>query len=222
MLTPKQSRFVEEYLLDLNGKQAAIRAGYSPKTAEVQGSRLLRNAKVQKALEAAVQARSRRTEVTADRVVAEFAKLAFADMRDYWPKMGETVDLHRLDQDRTAAIGEITIDEVVDAGGTLHRRTRLKLHDKKGALDSLARHLGMFVDRHAAEGSIEQIMAMSPAERVQLAEDIIERGKKYLPLLAEARAKGLVPPAPEEEGDGPTEGRPARSIPGWLSAAASR
>ena len=189
MLTPKQARFVEEYLVDLNGKQAAIRAGYSPKTAEVQGSRLLKNAQVQVALSAAIQARSRRTEVTADRVVAEFAKLAFADMRDYWPKKGEAIDLHRLDQDQTAAVEEIIIDEVVDAAGVLHRRTRLKLHDKQAALVSLARHLGMFVDRHFAEGSLEHIMSMSPEERVALADEIIERGKKYLPAYREWERK---------------------------------
>jgi phage terminase small subunit len=130
MLTPKQSRFVEEYLVDLNGKQAAIRAGYSAKAAEVQASRLLRNVKVQQALQAAMQAQSRRSEVRADRVVAELAKIGFANMRDYWPKKGETLDLHRLDRDRAAAVAELSIDEVVDKAGRLHRRIRLKLHDK--------------------------------------------------------------------------------------------
>jgi phage terminase small subunit len=143
MLTPKQSRFVEEYLVDLNGKQAAIRAGYSAKTAEVQASRLLRIAKIQVALSAAMRAQSRNTEVTPDRVLAELAKIGFANMRDYWPKEGETVD--RLDQDLTAALQEITIDETIDPSGVVHRHTRLKLHDKKGALDSLAQYLGMFV-----------------------------------------------------------------------------
>jgi phage terminase small subunit len=68
MLTAKQARFVEEYLVDLNGKQAAIRAGYTSKTAEVQASRLLRHATVQAALKAAMQARSKRTTVAANRV----------------------------------------------------------------------------------------------------------------------------------------------------------
>src|SRR5215469_1569992 len=89
MLTPKQSRFVEEYLVDLNGKQAAIRAGYSPKTAEVQASRLLRYAQVQAALKAAMEARSKRTQITADRVVTELAKLAFANLGDYLPEQLE-------------------------------------------------------------------------------------------------------------------------------------
>jgi phage terminase small subunit len=68
-LPPNQSRFVEEYLVDLNAKQAAIRAGYSPKTAEVQGARLLRNAKVVAAIAAAKEARSARTEITQDYVL---------------------------------------------------------------------------------------------------------------------------------------------------------
>jgi phage terminase small subunit len=83
MLTPNQARFVEEYIVDLNGKQAAVRAGYSPKTAEVQASRLLKYAQVQAALKAAVQARSRRTGITADRVVLELAKLAFSNIFDF-------------------------------------------------------------------------------------------------------------------------------------------
>ena len=140
MLSPKQTRFVQEYLIDLNGKRAAIRVGYASRSAEVQASRMLRNAKVQKALEAAMQARSRRTEVSSDQVLEELAKIAFANFRDYWPKEGETLDLHRLDRDRTAAVEELTVVETV-RGGVLHRRTRLKMHDKLAALTNLARHL---------------------------------------------------------------------------------
>jgi len=202
-LTPKQARFVEEYLIDLNGKQAAVRAGYAAKAAEVQASRLLRNAKVRVALEDAMLARSKRTAVNADRVLTEFARLAFANMRDYWPPGGETIDLHRLDQDRAAAVAEITINETVDPAGVLHRRTRLKLHDKKGALDSLARHLGMFVDREVTASTFEyRVSRMTPSERLELANELLRRGEKYLPLLEEARARGEVPPAPEGEDDG--------------------
>jgi phage terminase small subunit len=191
MLTSKQARFVEEYLVDCSGKQAAIRAGYSPKSAEAQASRLLSNARVQAALQAAMRARSRRTEVTADRVVTELAKLAFADMRDYWPQKGEQVDLTKLDPDRTAAIAEITIDEECEPPNgkgepTRKRKTRLKLHDKKGALDSLARHLGMFVDRHVAEGSIEhQVLMMTPEERKLRARQLLESARRYLPPMGE-------------------------------------
>ena len=67
----------------------------------------------------------------------------FASAKDYWPKQGKTIDLHRLDQDLTAAVEEIIIDEVADTAGTLHRRTRLRLHDKLTALVSAAWHLGV-------------------------------------------------------------------------------
>ena len=190
MPTPKQTRFVEEYLVDLNGKQAAIRAGYRPKTAEVQASRLLRNAKVEKALEAAMLARSKRTEVSADHVVNEFARIAFANMRDYWPRPGETIDLHRLDQDRTAAVEEIVIHESVDPSGVLHRHIRLKLRDKQRALDSLARHLGIFTDGVGHKSSIEaRVSAMSPEERVACAEQLLESAQKYLPQYEEWERK---------------------------------
>src|SRR5271163_476374 len=187
MLNRKQARFIEEFIVDLNGKQAAIRAGYSPKTAEVQASRLLSYTKVLVALEDAIQARSKRTEVTADRVITEYARIAFSNIRDYWPKKGETIDLQRLDQDRTAAVEEIIKDEFVDQAGTVHRRTRVKLHDKKAALDSLARHLGMFVDRSVHEATFEhRVLMMTSEERLALAAELFEEGRKLLPLLDEA------------------------------------
>jgi hypothetical protein len=78
--------------------------------------------------------------LSADSVVTELAKLAFANIGDYLPKKNEKIDPSRFDQDRAAALEEITIDEVVDSAGVIRRRTHLKLHDKKRALDSLARH----------------------------------------------------------------------------------
>ena len=68
-MTPKQKRFVEEYLIDLNATQAAIRAGYSKKTANPQGARLLANVSIKAALKEAQEARSERTEITADDVI---------------------------------------------------------------------------------------------------------------------------------------------------------
>src|SRR6516164_1001817 len=189
MLSPKQTRFAQEYLIDLNGKRAAIRAGYASRSAEVQASRMLRNAKVHKALEAAMQARSRRTEVSSDQVLEELAKIAFANFRDYWPKEGETLDLHRLDRDRTAAVEELTVVETV-RGGVLNRRTRLKMHDKLAALTNLARHLGMFSDRRVVEGSIERrVMRITSVERVACAEQLLENARKYLPEFDEWQTK---------------------------------
>ena len=81
-LSEQRQRFVEEYLIDLNGTQAAIRAGYSVKTAQEQSSRLLSNVMVQEAISKAMAARSKRTGVNQDRVVLELAKIAFVKMTD--------------------------------------------------------------------------------------------------------------------------------------------
>lgn len=83
-LTDKQQRFVDEYLIDLNATQAAIRAGYSAKTADQQGSRMLANVKVQQAIAERMAERSKRTGVNQDRVVLELAKVAFLKISVIW------------------------------------------------------------------------------------------------------------------------------------------
>ena len=80
-LTPKQQRFAEEYLIDLNATQAAIRAGYSENTAEVQGCRLLSKAKVREAVDVALKTRSERTELTQDWVLSELQNVRTAAMK---------------------------------------------------------------------------------------------------------------------------------------------
>ncbi len=74
--TSRQARFVDEYLIDLNATQAAIRAGYSRKTAQEQGSRLLSNVMVAAAIEKAMAERSQRTEITQDQVLKDLARIA--------------------------------------------------------------------------------------------------------------------------------------------------
>lgn len=81
-LTPRQQRFVEEYVVDLNGTQAAVRAGYSAKTAQEQASRLLSLVIVRQAVEKATQERSERTGITADRAIQEAWAMATADSRE--------------------------------------------------------------------------------------------------------------------------------------------
>jgi hypothetical protein len=79
---------------------------------------------------------------------------------------------------------------VIDSAGVLHRRTHLKLHDKLTALTNLARHLGMFTDRRVAESSIEaQIMRMTPEERVEDAQRMIEEGRQRSQLLETSDTK---------------------------------
>lgn len=148
-LTPKQERFVLEYLLDLNAKRAAIRAGYSEQTAQPQSSRLLSNVKVQKAILAKKKEREQRTTVTTDRVVKELARIAFSNITDVasWNESGVTViDSKTIPRSVTAAVQEVHHNKSwgTDAGS---ENTRVKMLSKQKALETLAQHLGMLDDR---------------------------------------------------------------------------
>jgi phage terminase small subunit len=177
-LTSKQTRFVAEYLTDLNGTQAAIRAGYSAKTAQEQGSRLLSNVMVAAAIEVAQEARAHRTGVTADRVVAELAKIGFANMADYLranPGGDPYLDFSALSRDQAAALQEVTVEDYTEGRGEEKRdvkRVKFKLADKRAALVDLGRHLGLFVDRHehsGPDGRPIQVDQLTPEERAKRA-----------------------------------------------------
>jgi len=141
-MTPRQHRFVEEYLVDLNATQAARRAGYSAKSAAGRGSRLLRSPAVAAAIEKAQDQRAARTQVSADRVVTELAKVAFGDPRrlfSWGPGGIELRESSELTEAEAALVSEVSETRTA-AGGT----RRVKLHCKMTALTALGRHLGLF------------------------------------------------------------------------------
>ena len=82
-LTPKQKKFIDEYLIDLNATQAAIRAGYSAKTARASAARNMQDVNIQAALQEARQRQQERTEITADMVLKELKAIALDDAADY-------------------------------------------------------------------------------------------------------------------------------------------
>lgn len=147
-LTPKQKAFVSEYLIDLNATQAAIRAGYSPKTANEQGARLLANVSIAKAIQKATNKRQERTEITQDRVLKEYARIAFLDPRRFFDSDGTPKPIEALDDDTAAALAGLEIHEEFSGVGEDRELAgytkKYKLANKLGALDSLAKHLGMF------------------------------------------------------------------------------
>ncbi len=141
-MTPRQRRFVQEYLIDLNATQAATRAGYSAKSAASRGCRLLRNPAVAAAIEKAQAKRAQRTRVSADRVVTEIAKVAFGDPRrlfSWGPGGIELRESSELTEAEAALVSEVSETRTA-AGGT----RRVKLHCKLTALNALGKHLGLF------------------------------------------------------------------------------
>lgn len=138
-LTPRQERFVDEYLIDLNATQAAIRAGYSEKTAYSMGQRLLKNVEIQSVIQKRRQDRERRTEITQDRVLQELAAIAFARGTDYASvSTGGVVGIKPTDElNDTQKAAVLSIKETRNG-------VEIKLADKVGALELLGKHLGMF------------------------------------------------------------------------------
>ena len=159
-LTAKQIRFVDEYMVDFNATQAAIRAGYKAKTAHVIGAENLRKPKIAEEIARRQKDLQKRTEISQDRVVKELARIAFADASDYacietltYENEDGTVspvqivspkDTGALSDDQRAAIAGIK----QGANGI-----EIKLHDKIKALELLGRHIGMFNDKLSLSGA---------------------------------------------------------------------
>ena len=143
-LTAKQQLFINEYLIDLNATQAAIRAGYSVKTADVQGSRMLANVKVQQAISEAMAERSKRTGINQDRVVLALAKIAFVKMPDLVDSHGRIKD--SATDDDLACIESIKYKSSESETGSSVER-EVKIAPKLKALELLGKHLGMWNDK---------------------------------------------------------------------------
>lgn len=157
-LNPKQARFVDEYLIDLNATQAAIRAGYSVSTAEQQGPRLLGHVGVAAAIEAGKAKRAKRVEISAERVLTELAKIAFADVRKVAAWDGGLVLLRpseEIDDDAAAAIESV---------GRTDTGVKVTMHSKTRALELLGKHLGLYVDRVKLENPEEVARAIAAAQ----------------------------------------------------------
>lgn len=149
-LTAKQEAFVREYLVDLNATQAAIRAGYSKRTAKSVGCENLTKPNVAAAIAECRDARAKRTEITADRVLAELARVGFADIRDLFEWDAERtafVPSRELTSEQAAAISAVKSETTIftHQDGTTQTKIKLalKTYDKVNALREMGKHLGI-------------------------------------------------------------------------------
>lgn len=142
-LTEKQKKFCEEYIIDFNGTQSAIRAGYSVKTANVTSSENLAKPYIQDYIKELIQRREERTGITADMVVKELAKVAFFDIRKIFHQDGGLINPHNLDDDTARVISSIKARDV-KSGDDIETIMEYKLNDKLKSLELLGKHLGMF------------------------------------------------------------------------------
>jgi len=162
-LNPKQKLFVAEYLKDKNATQAAIRAGYSKKTADVQGPRLLGNVRIAAAVQDGLEKIHKKLDISAERIRAELARIAFADIAEQvavnedgsirvktfneMPE-GASRSISGLKEKRRILGGD-------DGDVTLEATLELKNHDKVKALELLGKDQGMFKEKVEHSGTIE-------------------------------------------------------------------
>jgi phage terminase small subunit len=164
-LSPKRERFCQEYIIDLNETQAAIRSGYSKKSAKNQGSRLMENDDVKARIKILLAERAARCQVSQDDVLAELKRLGFSDMRNLAEWNSVLVKLKDSSEisDSDAACVESVSQTVSKDGGSLS----IKLHSKTKSLELLARHLGMLHDKidHTTGG--KELQTMSKDELIE-------------------------------------------------------
>jgi len=165
-LSERKARFVKEFLIDANETQAAIRAGYSKKTAYSQGNRLMKNVEVQAAIAKAKKPIERKLEISAERTLQEIARVAYANYDDYvtHDNGDVTFDLSKCDRTQMAAVQEYTIDHTGGTGDGKREmilRTRGRLHDKTRALDMLAKYHPLYTDKLEITVSDEVLAALA-------------------------------------------------------------
>jgi phage terminase small subunit len=156
-LSEKEKTFISEYLVDLNGSQAAIRAGYSRKSVAKMAYLILKRPRV---IEAIAQAQAERLAVIdmrAEDVLTELSAVARGNVLDYMrigPSGEPVVDFSGLDRTHAAALSEITVEDFADsrtASKRDGRRVKFRMHDKVAALDKLAKHFGLLRERVSHE-----------------------------------------------------------------------
>lgn len=207
-LRPRQLLFIAEYQVDLNPTAAAKRAGY--KDAQLAGSRLLAQPVIRAEIERRIEARVARIEITADKVLQELAKIGFSNMRNYTREDadGNLVPSITADTsaDDMAAISEFTVEQYVEGRGEdaqTVKRTKFKLYDKRGALNDLGRHLGIFNDKLQLTGPnggpVQAIVATMDAK--QAAEVYAEMLVAPVERLALEQQHAAANDAADEEDD---------------------
>ena len=148
-LTPRQRKFASEYPKDLNGQQAAIRAGYAPESAQVEASRLLSKAIIAEAVEVKVSKALTIADVTAQRTLQELARCAYGDIAELFDVTGNLKPVQEISEDARRSIQSIEVIKKNAEAGDGHTDVvhKVRLADKLKALEILAKYCGLLVDK---------------------------------------------------------------------------
>lgn len=178
-MTPKQERFVAEYLIDLNATQAAIRAGYSAKTAYVIGHENLSKPEIAAAVSERRQRIAAKLEVTQESVTAELAKIGFSDIRRLFNESGSLKRIEDLDDHAAGCLASVEVVTRKVPGSDdneVEHTAKLKLWDKRAALVDLGKHLGMFKEQSVVDVNVHA--DISDAELARLTVFLLTKAER--------------------------------------------
>lgn len=182
-LTHKEQRFTEEYCVDFNATQAAIRSGYSKRSAAETGYQLLRKPQIAAAIQAFMRDARQHVEITREELIAGLEKQRRANILDYFriaPNGEPMVDLSMITRDQAEALTEIQVDDYVDGRGEDARdvrKVRIKIADKQTAAMHIAKLLGHVVDQQKVQVEAPSIAAIRGITDLALAKDVLAQLK---------------------------------------------
>lgn len=162
ILNDKQKMFCHEYIVDMNGQAAAIRAGYTPKTAMVQASRLLTYAKVQREVARLIVERQNRVKVDADTVLKALLQIATSDISEVFDEANQLKNLKDIPEHVRKAISSVEVEKI-GYDEEFKYVTKVKFWDKNKALESLGRHLKLFTDKIEVSDSVDRAKKIKEA-----------------------------------------------------------
>jgi phage terminase small subunit len=178
-LNHRQAQFVEEYLIDLNATQAALRSGYSPKTAYSIGFENLKKPDIQEAIQKRREELQKALHITQERILQEEARLAFLDVGSLFDENDNLLPVHEIPEDARRAIAGIEITDRVVLGEQSKKervkdvKRKYRVFDKGRALERISKHLGLYAPKkHEHTGKDGGPIAMTdfPAEPKTIAE----------------------------------------------------
>lgn len=157
LMRPKHARFVAEYLIDLNATQAAIRSGYSKRTANRIASHLLSKVDIRQAIDAQQAKQLESTELSAARVLEEMRRLAFSDVRAFFDERGNLKPMRELTAEQGAALSSVEVLQrnLTSGDGQVDTLHKIKTWDKVRALEMLGKHFALLTEQVQHSGGID-------------------------------------------------------------------
>ncbi|CAA0254351.1 terminase small subunit [Tenacibaculum maritimum] len=171
-LTPKQKRFCEEYVIDLNGTQAAVRTGYSEKTANRIASENLSKPDIQNYISELQKDIQERNKITVDECVTILSKIARHDIADFYEENGSLKSIHNIPKDSRLAISELSVFEEFEGKGKdrelIGFTKKIKTLDRKGVIVELMKHLGGYEKDNNQKKALIDLSQLTPETLMQI------------------------------------------------------